>query len=376
MGSIACADMPLSLTEANLAAIRSNQTLSDTYQISAQVAGTDALTAFAAGYLVGGSTTNTLVAKGVPHTWNETRLFLNRGHQFVSNTTAIETACELYVYFKSDRNPTEFYCIVIPVATGTGVGNDYFAALGQIVRSKPVFSSLWQASTGFLEYVGKDIRDCNSNKKITYMVATQYAYIRPADLTRLRNGIPNLPTRVQAKVVDSERLKLLSFVPAIEKTGSAKKSVANGYVETAQVKCRPLDRTRDISGNIIYVGGKERKGDTTLDKELEKAADFSGGFEEPTATVQGSDLETILGIVLGVVIGIIVAAFVVVWVFRKTETNYLDTLKLYSSTGFTESSKVAETMWQKLTPEPCKKVVEKAVAAAAATATATTKVPV
>jgi hypothetical protein len=217
--------------------------------------------------------------------------------------------------------------------------------------------------------VGKDLRDrseafCKTDaRKITFSVSVEPAFVQQDDLTRLKASTESTLT-FKAKPV-AGKLSLLSYIPSIEVTGkSGERTVANGYVETAQVKCRPLDRTRDISGNLIYVGGKQRKGDSTLDSELEKAADFSGGFEEPQATVQGSDIETILGIVLGVVIGIVVAAFVVVWVFRTTETNYMGTLKLYSSSGFNQASKLAEKVWQNLTPEPCKKVVEKAVAIA------------
>ena len=368
-----CSETPLSLTAAQLTTIQKNQAYDTSVRISALSSGTGTIAAIPEGVLIDGSVSNSLSTNGQNYTWIDTRLVIPGLHVF----NDVTPVAELCIYFKNDKRATDIYCICIPVQVGQGRGTPYFASLGVLQRSRPSFTTLL-GSTAFIQYRGVDLRDrteesCKNNVLApsstqsvqgnirNYAVALEPAYIQQRDLTRLKASSGNTLT-YKAKPV-AAKSTLISYISSIEiATNAATKTVANGYVETAQVKCRPLDRTRDISGNLIYVGGKERKGDSSLEDELEGNATYDESKTKPT--IDGSDIETILGIVLGAVIGIVVIAFVVVWVFRKTETNYLGTLKLYSSSGFQQASQFAEKAWQKLTPEPCKKVVENAVAIA------------
>ena len=380
-----CSESPISLTRSQLNTIIRNQSsLIDKYNVSALVSGNESLTTTANGYSISGSVANGMIINSTRYTWNDTRFFVPGAHQVISTDTGLDQllkgAAEFQVYFKNDTNPTDFYCICIPILKGRGRGMEYFRSLGILQRKRPSFTTLWTESTGFLQYVAKDLRNrteakcTNDGNKITYLVAIEPAYIDPVDFSRLSQNLTTAQGYNAASVPNAQTVSnkstLISYIPSIEIAANTEttRQVGNGYVETTQVKCRPLDQRRDISGNLIYVGGKERRGDTSLDKELARAADMSGGFEEPTATIQGSDIETILGIVLGVVIGIVVVAFLVVGVFRKTETHYTKVLKEYSSAGFEKASKAAEAAWKKIVPEPCMKVVEKAVTEAVSAA--------
>lgn len=375
-GFFKCSESPITLTEEQLNEVKRLQTSSDTYRVSAFISGTETMSVVPDGLSIAGSTSNVFIANTVNHNWIETRLVVPGAHAVIKKKdvdSLVKGNAEIQIYFKSEKRATDIKCICIPILVGNGRGKEYFATLGSIQRNRPSFTSLWAESTEFVLYTAKDLRNrstvsCATDaNKVQYLVATQPAFININDLARLKsnltkaNGYVSGPPNTQSV---STKLSLISYIPSIQiasKTSSETRKVANGYVETAQVKCRPLDQKRDISGNLIYVGGKELRGDTSLDKELEAAADFSNGFKEPTGTIQGSDIETILGIVLGVVVGIVVIAFLVVWVFRTTETNYMTSLKHYSSAGYEKTLTIVENTWKKLIPEPCKKVAKKAV---------------
>jgi hypothetical protein len=370
-----CSESPILLTPSQVAEVKRLYSAADSYRVSALISGTGTVSVVPDGLSIAGSTSNVLVANTVNCNWNESRLVVPGAHAVISNggTDLVKGDAEFQVYFKSDKRATDIYCICIPVFIGSGRGRDYFASLGLLTRSSPLFTSLWSESTGFLQYTGKDLRNrtpttCGTDaNKVRYLVATEPAYINVNDLSRLKtslttaNGYKAGPTPQSV----SNKLSLISYIPSIAVSSastSETRKVANGYVEQAQVKCRPLDQKRDISGNMIYVGGNELRGDTTLDKELQDAAKFQEGeIPTPSGAIQSSDIETILGIVLGVVVGIVVIAFLVVWLLRKTETRYLKTLKNYSTAGFESTSQLAKAVWDRIKPEPCKKVVEKAV---------------
>ncbi len=377
-----CSESPISLTQTQIDDVKRLYSAVDSYRVSALISGTGTLSVVPDGLSIAGSTSNVLVANNVNCNWNESRLVVPGAHVVIYNKSEelVKGDAELQVYFKSDKRASDIYCICIPVLVGSGRGRDYFATLGLLQRSPPLFSSLWSTSTGFLQYTGKDLRNrtpltCLTDvNKVRYLVATEPAYININDLNRLKTNLTSTNGYNSGPMPQSvsNKLSLISYIPSIAVSSastSETRKVANGYVEQAQVKCRPLDQKRDISGNMIYVGGKELRGDTTLDKELQNAAEFQKGeIPTPSGAIQGSDIETILGLVLGVVVAIVVIAFLVVWVFRKTETRYLNTLENYSTAGFEKSSKFAAYVWQKIKPEPCKKVVEKAVMKAVDTA--------
>jgi cytoskeletal protein RodZ len=81
-----------------------------------------------------------------------------------------------------------------------------------------------------------------------------------------------------------------------------------------------LNRARDISGNLIYVGGP---GDyTTLKGEMDGTAGRFRGLEEPDASTDVSRIETLLGVTIGIVIAVAVLGVGVWWWFNRTEAKY------------------------------------------------------
>ncbi len=217
-----------------------------------------------------------------------------------------------------------------PIKIGEGNGADFFASLGQLQRERPTFGSFLEKDTPLVLYTGTSLEGrvkdsasacTNDVQQVQYLVALKPLFLRFSDKTRLYARLTGIGSPytgpVQAKMpITSVKLALISYIPSILLTEpTMPKKIVNGYVETAQVKCRPLDQSRDIMGSKVYVGGPGP--DRSLKDELQNAADLSKMLGGPEATADVSRIETILAIVLGVALGAFLIAVIVWWAFRK-----------------------------------------------------------
>ncbi len=259
------------------------------------------------------------------------------------------SGAELHVRFKGETVATQnsLYTVVLPIKLAeTGAGVDFFASLGSLQRSRPTLGSVLREDTPMLLYRGTDLEGrtksaavaagateprCEDTvNKVNYLVALKPLSMRQGDLTRFRRLLtsPTYTTGpIQATDANRPNLKinLITYISSIKVTSAtkatAKKTIQNGYVETEQVKCRPLDRSRDISGNMIYVGGPG--GYTTLKSELDgTVAGRMAGLEEPDVSTDVSRIETIMAITFGIVLSVAVIGVAVWWWFNRSEAKY------------------------------------------------------
>jgi hypothetical protein len=250
------------------------------------------------------------------------------------------SGAELQVKFRGETSATTntYYTLVLPIQIGEGMGAEFFASLGIIQQSRGTLGQVLQEDTPLLMYKGVDIagrtsspnnsNTCtNDAQKVFYLVALKPLNMRPADFNRLKTtagittGVGN--AAVAGAHVTSDKEKLISYIPNIIVKNSVKRT---SYVETSQVKCRPLDVSRDIkrhkSGkDVVYVGGGDPGQDRSLQEELDTAANVAadlGDIQPPNV----SGVESGFAIALGVVLGIVVVSFIIWYVFKWTTRGY------------------------------------------------------
>ncbi len=290
----------------------------------------------------------TLEFNGVQHIMDECLLDVSGGvHALdisgvITTTAAAENTVgggELFMFFNDANDSTHQYVLAIPIrVVSDTIADDmsvkFFNSLGKITRSPPSFSSAIPSDTPLLMYRGVSLAtQCtNAGPKYTYLVALKAIRMNVADYNRFRGLLANntvyrgmrRSTTTFSVDVKSDKLKLFSYIPRLtikpSRLAPSTHQQRNGYVPTAQVKCRPLNAARDISGNLIYVGGP---GDyDTLEKQLSDAANVSKEFGEPEVTTDVSRIETILAITVGVLVGVFLISLIVYFVFMKTEKGY------------------------------------------------------
>jgi len=170
----------------------------------------------------------------------------------------------------------------------------------------------------------------DTRQKVNYLVSLTPLHMLPVDLARLKrkagiqSGVGNA-AKASTPITDAKS-KLLSYIPNINVNSAvAPKTVQNGYVQTAQVKCRPL-AAGDIKGDKVYVGGPGTY--RSLEEELKRGGDPTGELGVPDASFDVSRVESILAITIGVIVGIVVVSLIAWGVFR-TSKRYLAMVRLY-----------------------------------------------
>lgn len=279
---------------------------------------------------------------------------LIRGAHRLPGKSAPEVA-ELCFYFKGDFNASQIRCVCLPVQIGNGLGNNYFSELGQnaISSRKTTLESLFNTSSQMYMYLGSDFihtntTTCLDSYKVTYMVGTTPVYILQSDFTRLMNlntipsaqrktvsplgGAPTA-TRIQNLVIVVPVIKLgEKDKPASSQNGNTRVQIPD-TVALHQMKCRPLDKDKDIKNGTIYIGGEKRDGDSTLDDELQKAANLSKAWEESGSSIQPGDIENTIGGIMGVGIALFLVALISWGVLSVVFRKYTENVKnLYDKT--------------------------------------------
>jgi hypothetical protein len=277
------------------------------------------------------------------------------------------SAAELHVYFRGDAAATlnSYYTLVLPIKIGTGIGTDFFSSLGMIQRSRPTLASVLSEDTPMIMYRGtnlegrvKDAKTACSNavNKVNYLVALKPLFMLPKDLTRFKRRLEKEAVYIGPVVANEPiadvKLPLITYIPSLVLTTTKVKTMKYGYEETAQVKCRPLNRTRDIKGSKVFVGGPGEY--RSLKDELDAADNATNGLQESAASTDVSSIETTLAIVLGVVIGVMLFSMIAWFWFKRTEKKF--------------SINIVRTAYSKVKSA----ITKTASSAANATATATT----
>jgi hypothetical protein len=221
------------------------------------------------------------------------------------------------------------YILCIPLLKGSeGRGTTYFSKVGRS-QMRPDISSIIDKNAKFLSYM--------SGKK-TYIVSTSPSYILNDDYERLGFNAPyfadsqktNKPTITPTNLIGTGISSEFTRIPNIRlENGASMLAVKQAGVSTEQVKCRPIRPDRDIKNNMLYVGGDDIPGDTTLADEMSKSDRYyenPSTYSENTTTV--ADIERTIGIIVGVVIGVIILGLVAFFVLKWTLNRYPNNKRL------------------------------------------------
>jgi hypothetical protein len=290
---------------------------------------------------------NSLTYNGLEHTLLDTRLVFPSAHRLPERTNASHG--EIQFYFRATYDPNIEYCLCIPIDVG-GAGNPYFEGLSTSPNQriqKVTLGSLTQDPSDYYQYLGADLRGRTSTtprpdnrcdpvaKKVTYIVRETPALIHSNDYERLKSlthGVnispptPSTPAQSQRILTLLTKLRSSSFT-VIDPVNKLKRTNTAKMVPTSQVKCRRIDPAKDVINNQVYIGGKQRPRDSTLDQELLNAADLSKEFRVDEAAIQPGDVESWASTILGIIIGIVLCATTAYYVLKGTFKDYLPKVK-------------------------------------------------
>jgi len=315
--------------------------LSCTLRLSSKLPGTGSCTPNIFGLVVNENPTTEFVINGARYNLIATYLCFPGLHRLYGHQVVCDA--ELVVEFRHVSELGKYASLSVPL-TKDAVGSAYFHTLGQITSSRPVLSSLIPEDSKILSYPGPSIDgrsalDLRPNsvcapiaRPTNWYVVLDPVEISFADFDRLYGlcdkSILKGPPKPLADISAARAARLLTIIAEITLEGSESLQPADeGGKSTSALKCYRIDPETDIENDKVYIGGKTKK-KTTLQKELERAAELSGDTPDD-GTIKPGDIERIVGIILGVTIGIILCAFIAFFIWRGTFSHYLPVLKLY-----------------------------------------------
>jgi hypothetical protein len=347
-------------------------------RLTAKIAGPGNVSANPEGLLVNENPTVSLTFNGTQHNLIQTIMTFPAAHRLASTTQPSEA--EIMFYFQNYTEYNKILCLALPLAIGDS--HPYFASLGSgITPNRPSMTSLFDKDAVFFTYRGADLRGRTADNSrprdrcdpartvVTYILAETAGTLSRSDYNRLielaGSGRENCekfkgggvemkelfaacmkgpyipagggPAKPRTDVSINRMVKLASRILGIVlENGEEKKNKGrDGDLQTTKsMKCYKLDSEKDIKDGKVYVGGKQRPGTRTLDDELaDAAADPSMSVEEITvgkSNVKPRDIETWISIAIGIVVGLIICATIIVFVLKRTFTNYGGVQKLYN----------------------------------------------
>jgi hypothetical protein len=294
-------------------------------RLVALTAGTGVLTKRANGVLsVSENPTTSLYLNGLEHTLIDAAIHFptSQRHTFVASVA------EARFYFQRTTKHTERIVLCIPIVVAAANAANYFQTLGQITSKQATMATLLREDTVFLQYLGAIGCAEKEPRPAQWIVSLTPARIRQSDMDRLVKLAGGTEDDSRRKTpIAPNQLSLLTRIRSITlqtKDSRIRSTAGAAQTTTAQIKCRPLDRARDIRDGKIYVGGDAVPGDSTLEKELEQAAykDAVGAGSDPVPGLAPADIERTMAIVFGVAIGLLIVSVFVVFYFRRTTWGY------------------------------------------------------
>lgn len=338
-GYFSCSQTPVKMSTAQLEIIKTSYICTTCkVRITAPIGAPSTLLATSQG-LVFDSPQASLEFNGMRHSIRSCLLTIPPMHS-IGDISGI--VAELHMIFAGETSDTRnsMYSLIFPIKSGDGTPSSaFFASLGNLQRTTSSIGGILSSDTPLLLFRGISVYeprtaknamcDDSSTMKVNYLYALKQLTMSQKDFIRFKTALAvsaEYKTSggpvVGTTMIPENKISLISYIPKLLVTTSVlkTKTVQNGYVETAQVKCRPLDQSRDIQGNKIYVGGPGEY--RTLKDELENAANPIRGLEEPDASADVSKIESILAVGIGVVIGVAVLGVATWYWFKWSEMKY------------------------------------------------------
>ncbi len=287
---------------------------------------------------------------GIRYSYRDCVFTIPGSHKLTKDGSVADA--ELQIFFRSEGTAKqEIRAVCIPVKVGSGVGNEYFRDLGKQIPSRAKsLASLFTKDDQWYMYVGSSFQErkkdtpksdtvCKSNLyRTTFMVKTSPVFILSEDFKRIQTQLPksHQGPPVPFSAVSLDRIySFVTVVPAtvIEGPEVPKSTKKSTTVSTNQLKCRRLDTKNDIKNGQIYIGGEKRPGDTTLQEELDNAANLVKAWEETGTRIQPGDFENILGGVLATVLALLILGILAYFTLKFTYKDYIPVLReLYDKT--------------------------------------------
>lgn len=300
------------------------------------------------GFKVDENPQTTITFNGVRHKYVDCFLTISGCHQLPNRGEP--AVAELQIVFLSEKAPQTTRIVCLPIEIGTGTGNTYFSDLGRQSPSRAqTLASLLTKDDQWFMYVGSSFERrkkntprsdllCKSNVyRTTYMVKTTPVFIRSEDFSRIKSQLPTFhqgPPNPYRPISLDRIYSFVTIIPSTDVEGpEVPKTIKKSTTVTAkQLKCRRIDPTKDITNGQIYIGG-EKPGDTTLQQELDNAADLAKAWDETGTRIQPGDFENILGGILATVLALLCIGILAFFVLRFTYKDYVGTLRsLYDKT--------------------------------------------
>ncbi len=295
------------------------------------------------GFKVDENPQTTITFNGVRHKYVDCFLTLPGSHQLPNKGEPADA--ELQILFISEKMPQTSRMVCIPIQIGVGTGNTYFSDLGKQIPSRAQsLAALLSKDDQWYMYVGSSFENrkkstprsdpsCKSNiYRTTYMVKTTPVFMRSEDFSRIKAQLlsqhqgPPIPF----KQVSLDRIySFVTIIPSTVVEGPEVPVVAKKAttVTTNQLKCRRIDPTKDVKNGQIYIGGDKKPGDTTLQEELDNAANLAKAWEETGTRIQPGDFENILGGVLATVLAFLILGIICFFVLKFTYRDYVGNLR-------------------------------------------------
>lgn len=347
-------------------------------RLTSKIAGPGNVSASPEGLIINENPTVTLTFNGAQHNLIQTTMSFPATHRLAD--LPLPSEAEILFYFQNYTEYNKILCVALPLTIGDSESSLYFASLGTgITPNRPTMTTLFGKDDVFLTYRGADLRSRTADTPrprdrcdpvqtvITYILSTKAATISWNDYNRLlkisgenrencnkHNGrsvqekeayaackagpwVPAAggPPKPRTDVTINRIVKLASRINGIILEDNRTKKSSGDGLTTKSLKCYKLNPSKDIQGDKVFVGGKDRPGIHTLEDELAAAAAHpelsEAEINAEKSSIKPKDIEGWIGLIVGIVVGLVVCATVIVFLWRRTFVNYGGVQKLYNN---------------------------------------------
>jgi hypothetical protein len=251
---------------------------------------------------------------------------------------------ELNLYFRDIFFPDKMLGVVLPITIDESLGKPYFTEFSNSARTIPMDTLIGDGQV--LVYKGIDIQNRNGDKKQTAEQCSSISsnlnwlifpttYIKSKDANFIRS-IP-LPVTNTNPVPDQEitlerARKMCMLIPKVElkttvedRLAQTERSKKKNIYLTRALQCQRIDPSKDVRGDAVYLSDKT--GTTTLNKELDDAANLNSSLDDKTGTVRAKKIEDIIAYIVGTILGIILLALLAYFIYTQLFKGYINTVE-------------------------------------------------
>jgi hypothetical protein len=244
---------------------------------------------------------------------------------------------ELNLYFRDIFFPDKLLGVVIPITIDDTKAKPYFTEFSSSARTIPMNTLIGEGQV--LVYKGIDIQNRNGNKEQTAEQCSSLTsslnwlifpttYISSRDANHIRSiplPVTNTPPAPEKEITLERARKMCMFIPKVELKSSvdallAQKDKKKDIYLTRALQCQRIDPSKDVRGDAVYLSDKT--GTTTLNKELDDAANLNSSLDDKTGGVRAKKIEDIIAYVVGTILGFILLALLAYFIYTQLFKGY------------------------------------------------------